>query len=74
MNKIVIETIDELLDIKVSEYSLTSSFEDLGIDILDLSEIIMILEDKMEITADDSIYDARTVGELGKHINKLIKN
>ena len=74
MKKIVIETIEELLDIKASEISLSSSFEDLGIDNLDLSEIVMILEDKLEFTADDNIYDAKTVGELIKHINQLTKN
>lgn len=73
MKKIVMETIDELLDFKASEISSTSSFKDLGIDNLDLSEIIMVLEDKLEITADDSIYDTKTVGELIKNINKLTK-
>ncbi|MCK4406356.1 MAG: acyl carrier protein [Bacteroidales bacterium] len=71
MKNFVIETISELLDIKVSEISLTSSFEDLEIDNLDLVEIIMALEDKLEITADDSMYDTKTVGELIKHIEQL---
>jgi len=73
MKKIVKETIGELLDIKASRISLSSSFKDLGIDILDLSEIIMILEDKLEFEADDNIYDAKTVGELIKHIKQLTK-
>ena len=71
MKNFVIETISELLDIKVSEISLISSFEELEIDNLELVEIIMALEDKLEITADDSIYDAKTVDELIKHIEQL---
>ena len=70
MKKIVIETIGELLDIKVSEISTISSFEDLMIDNLDLVEIIMALEDKLKITADNSMYDTKTVGELIEQLNK----
>ena len=74
MRDLVIETIAELLEIKASEISLSSSFKDLGIDILDMSEILMILEDKLEFAADDNIYNAKTVGELIKNINQIIKN
>ena len=74
MKKIVIEIISELFDIKVSEISLTSSFEYLEIDNLDLAELIMALEDKLEITADNNMYYTKTVGELTKqvikHVNK----
>ena len=73
MKEIVIETIGELISIKAPRISLSSSFQDLGIDILDLSEIIRILEDKLEFKADDNIYDAKTVGGLIKHINQLTK-
>ena len=70
MKNFVIETISKFLDIEVSEISLTSSFEDLEIDYLDLAELIMILEDKLGIMLDDSILDTKTVGEL---IEQLIK-
>ena len=70
MKNFVIETISKFLDIEVSEISLTSSFEDLKIDYLDLAELIMILEDKLGIMLDDSILDTKTVGEL---IEQLIK-
>jgi acyl carrier protein len=72
MKNIVIETIGKLLDIKVSEISLTSSFEDLEIDYLDLAELIMILEDKLEIMLDDSIHDTKTVGELIEQVIKQV--
>ena len=71
MKNLIIETISDLSDIKVSEISFISSFEELEIDNLDLVEIIMALEDKLKITADDSMYDAKTVGELIKHIEQL---
>jgi acyl carrier protein len=70
MKNFVIETIGELMDIKVSEISLTSSFEDLEIDNLDLAELIMVLEDKLKITADDSLYNTKTVGELIEQLTK----
>ena len=70
MKKIVIEIINELFDIKVSEISLTSSFEYLEIDNLDLAELIMALEDKLEITADNNMYYTKTVGELIEQVNK----
>lgn len=73
MKEVVLETIEELLDIKVSEYSLKSLFKEIGMDYLDLSELIMVLEDKLEFTANFSIYDTKTVDELIKHINKLTK-
>lgn len=65
---LVIETIRELSDIEVSDIRLTSSFEDLGFSIIDLAELIMALENKLGITANDSLYDSKTIGELIKHI------
>ena len=70
MKNFVIETIGELMDIKLSEISLTSSFEDLEIDNLDLAELIMVLEDKLKITADDSLYNTKTVAELIEQLTK----
>jgi len=74
MEDLVIETISDLSDIKVSEISLTSSFEELQIDNLDLVEIIMALEDKLKITADNSMYDTKTVGELIEQLIKQVNN
>ena len=74
MKDLVIETIADLSDIKVSEINFISSFEELEIDNLDLVEIIMALEDKLEITADNSMYDTKTVGELIEQLNKQINN
>lgn len=74
MKDIVIETIADLSDIKVSEINFISSFEELKIDNLDLVEIIMALEDKLEITTDNSMYNTKKVGELIEKLNKQINN
>ena len=74
MKDIVIETIADLSDIKVSEINFISSFEELKIDNLDLVEIIMALEDKLEITIDNSMYNTKKVGELIEKLNKQINN
>lgn len=64
MKNLVIGTIGELSDIKIAEINLESSFEYLEFDNLDLAELIMIIEYKLNITVDDSMYYAKTVGEL----------
>ena len=74
MKNLVIKAISELSDIEVSKISLNSSFEDLEFDDLDLAELIMTLEDKLKITADDSLYDSKTVGELIEQLIKQVNN
>ena len=69
MKDLIIETINDLSDIDISKISSISSFDDLGFDDLDLVELIMALEDKLRITADNSMYDAKTVGELVEQLN-----
>ncbi len=69
---IIIETVSKLSDIEVSEICLNSSFEELKIDQLDLAEIIMALEDRLLLSASESMYQAKTVGELAKQLLKQI--
>ena len=73
MEVFIIRIISKISNIKASKISLKTSFENLNIDILDLVEIVMLIEDKLEITADDNIYDVKTVGELIENIKQLIK-
>jgi len=73
MRNLVIETISELSDIKIAEINSESSFEYLEFDNLDLAELIMVLEDKLNIKADDSMYYTKTVGELIEKLNKQIQ-
>jgi len=64
MDKIVKEIISELSDIKVSEISNTSKFENLGFDNLDIAELVMAIEDRLKIKVNDSMLSSESVGEL----------
>jgi acyl carrier protein len=72
MNAIVIEIISKLLDIDSAEISLHSSFKELAIDNMDLAEIIVLIEKKLKITAENDLYDTKTVGELINQLNTQI--
>ena len=72
MDVIVIEIISKLLDIKSSDISRASSFKDLDIDNMDLAEIIVLIEKKLKLTAENDMYDTKTVGELIEQLNKQI--
>ncbi|MCD8311630.1 MAG: acyl carrier protein [Firmicutes bacterium] len=65
----VAETIAERLECDVSEITRESSFEQLGIDSLDVVDLLMVLEEKigMEIEPDGKI---KTVGDLVDFIEK----
>jgi len=64
MVNIIINTVSELTDMKISEIGLKSSFESLGFDDLKFVELIMKLEDKFGFSADLEMYETETVGEL----------
>ncbi|MGD1014353.1 MAG: acyl carrier protein [Acidimicrobiales bacterium] len=54
----------EVLAVDPSQVTLTTSFEDLGADSLDLVELVMALEETFEIeVAEDELKEIRTVGE-----------
>jgi acyl carrier protein len=74
MEKIIIESISDLSDIKVSDIKIDYSFEDdLQFDNLDLAELFMNLENKLKITIDyDMFYEIKTVGDLISYIKRLI--
>ena len=65
----IAELIAEHNDCDVSEITMDSSFQDLGIDSLDTVEMIMNLEDKLgkEIELDQKV---ETVGDLVKFIEE----
>ena len=71
--KIIIESICDLSDIKVSDIKIDYSFaDDLKFDNLDLAELFMNLEDKLKITIDyDVFYEIKTVGDLISYIKRL---
>ncbi len=73
MKKLVIETLSLISNIKVSEISLETTFEDLGLDSIDMIQLIINLENELEITFDDTILETKTVNELIEIIKQIIK-
>ena len=54
----------EVLAVDPSQVTLTTSFEDLGADSLDLVELVMALEETFDIeVAEDELKEIRTVRE-----------
>jgi acyl carrier protein len=54
----------EVLAVDPAQVTLTTSFEDLGADSLDLVELVMALEETFDIeVAEDELKEIRTVGE-----------
>ena len=54
----------EVLAVDPSQVTLTTSFEDLGADSLDLVELVMALEETFDIeVAEDELKEICTVGE-----------
>ena len=53
----------------------TDIINDLGADSLDLVELIMTLEEEYDITiTDESVYENKTVGDIVKFIESLLKD
>jgi len=71
MQRIIEETINELSDIKLSEIKKLNEFEMLGFDNLDIAELVMVLEDKLQITATDDMFSTNSVTRLIEKIEKL---
>jgi len=70
MTMFVINIITELTDINIAEIDYSSTFEQLGFDTIDLAELVMNIEDKLEINANIDSYYSKTVSELVNNINK----
>jgi acyl carrier protein len=71
MKEFVIRIISELADIDNSKIDLTSTFKELCFDNLDIAELVMVIEDKLKITASDSMFYTKSVNELIEEIEKL---
>jgi len=70
----IVETIAEQLGIDVSEISEDKSFiDDLNADSLDLTELIMTLEEKFSIEiADEQAEKLKTVGDVIDFVSKNV--
>ena len=71
MKELIIKIISELSDIDVSKIDLTSTFKELYFDNVDIAELVMAIEDKLRITASDSMFYTKSVSELIEQIEKL---
>ena len=68
----LVAIIAENISVDESEIAHDTTFEDLGIDYIDLLDIVMALEEALggvEVEIDD---DAETVGELAESIEKQL--
>lgn len=68
----LVSIIAENISVDESEITPDTTFEDLGIDYIDLLDIVMALEESLggvEVEIDD---DAETVGELAESIEKQL--
>ena len=63
----VAQEIADYKEINVSEITLESTFEGLGLDTLDMDELIMKLEDALDVQLEMS-EDLKTVGDVVKVI------
>jgi len=73
MKKLVVETLSLISNIKVSEINLETTLEDLGLDSIDIIQLIINLENELEITFDNTIFETKTVNELIEIIKQKIK-
>ena len=71
MKELIKRIISELSDIDVSKIDLTSTFKELCFDNLDIAELVMAIEDKLRITASDSMFYTKSINELIEEIEKL---
>ncbi|MGI6105722.1 MAG: acyl carrier protein [Raoultibacter sp.] len=67
---IVKEALQENLEIESSEVSEDSTLESLGIDSLDMVELICDLEERMDVEFGEP-NDIETVGQLVAHLDSL---
>ena len=68
----LVSIIAENMSVDESEITPETTFEDLGIDFIDLLDIIMALEDKLGGVDIELDGDAETVGELVESIERQL--
>lgn len=64
------QIIAEKLDMEASEITLETTAADLGMDSLDVAELLMDIEDNFEVTVEPS-PDLKTIGDFVKAIEAL---
>lgn len=69
VKQIIVERLDRKLEEVIDEASFT---EDLGADSLDITELLMALEEEYDIEIDDDANDIETVGDAIKYIESKL--
>jgi Acyl carrier protein len=68
----VAKLIAENKDMDVADITMTSTFEDLGLDSLDTVELVMVFEEEFNITIEIEGEELKSVADLVALIDKLI--
>jgi Acyl carrier protein len=68
----VAKLIAENKDMDVADITMTSTFEDLGLDSLDTVELVMVFEEEFNITIEIEGEELKSVTDLVALIDKLI--
>ncbi len=73
MEILIKKIISNITYIDASIISNKTKFRDLGFDNIDMAELILVLEEKLELTATVNMYNAKTIAELIEQIEELNK-
>ena len=70
----IAEMLAEICDTPAEEITEDTAFADLGIDSLDITEVVMKVEDEYGITLqEDDAFNVKTVGDVVKLVEDKIK-
>lgn len=70
MENRVLEIISEQTEFAIEDINKSNTLESLDIDSLELSSVVMEIEDKYDLTIDEEIHGKTTIQELIEIVNK----
>lgn len=68
----ILKIIGEQLDMGVEELNTETSFEELGVDSLDLFQIVIEIEEEFDIQMEDTEF-IKTIGDAVKFVEEKVK-
>ncbi|MGI6030708.1 MAG: acyl carrier protein [Eubacteriales bacterium] len=73
---LVMELIVDQLDVKMEELTMeTNLMEDLGADSLDIADLVMELEERLEVEiSDEELAKLKTVGDIVAYVENIKKD
>lgn len=72
INNKVLEIVGEQIGIDVEELNVGTSFESLGVDSLDLFQIVIEIEEEFDIQMEDT-EDIKTIGDVVKFVEEKVQ-